>query len=86
MPLNIHPAFLIVLLVIVLIIFGPGKLPELGAAVGRMTREFRKASSEVKEDLKASAAEGDAGRQESKQISSAPASASRPKADSERSG
>lgn len=63
MPFNIHPAFLIVLLVIVLIIFGPGKLPELGGAAGRMMREFRKASTEITDDLKASAAEKEADRQ-----------------------
>jgi sec-independent protein translocase protein TatA len=84
MPFNIHPAFLLVLLAIVLIIFGPGKLPELGAAVGRMTREFRKATSEVKEDLKISVAEGDTGGQESMQPRAG--SASRPKAGSEKSG
>ena len=60
MPLNIHPAFLIVLLVIVLIIFGPGKLPELGGAAGRAIREFRKTSNEITEELKNSVAEKDA--------------------------
>lgn len=38
---GIHPAYLVVLLAIVLIIFGPGKLPELGGAVGRAMREFQ---------------------------------------------
>jgi len=38
---GIHPAYLIVLLAIVLIIFGPGKLPELGGAIGRGMREFQ---------------------------------------------
>lgn len=44
MPFGLHPAYLIVLLAIILIIFGPGKLPELGSAVGRGMREFRRAS------------------------------------------
>ena len=35
MGLPFHPLWLIILLAIVLIIFGPGKLPELGGAVGR---------------------------------------------------
>ncbi len=48
---NIHPAFLIVLLVIVLIIFGPGRLPELGGAVGRTLKEFRKATSDLKDEV-----------------------------------
>jgi sec-independent protein translocase protein TatA len=38
---GIHPAYLVVLLAVVLIIFGPGKLPELGGAIGRGMREFQ---------------------------------------------
>jgi sec-independent protein translocase protein TatA len=47
MPFGLHPAYLIILLAVVLIIFGPGKLPELGGAVGRGIREFRKASDGI---------------------------------------
>ncbi len=57
MPFGIHPGFLLVLLVTVLIVFGPGKLPELGAAVGRGIREFRKESDKVLDEAKSSAAE-----------------------------
>jgi sec-independent protein translocase protein TatA len=57
MPLGIHPGFLLVLLVIVLIVFGPGKLPDLGAAVGRGIREFRKESDKVLDEVKSPAAE-----------------------------
>ncbi|HEV2032791.1 MAG TPA: twin-arginine translocase TatA/TatE family subunit [Candidatus Dormibacteraeota bacterium] len=46
-----HPAFVIVALVIVLIIFGPGRLPELGAAVGKAMREFRKATTELTSEV-----------------------------------
>jgi sec-independent protein translocase protein TatA len=81
MPFNIHPAFLIVLLVIVLIIFGPGKLPELGGAAGRMMREFRKASSEITDDLRASAAEKEADKQVVAESGASPAA----KPDSEKS-
>lgn len=52
MPFGLHPAYLIILLAIVLIIFGPGKLPELGGAVGRGIKEFRKASNEITEEVK----------------------------------
>jgi sec-independent protein translocase protein TatA len=38
---------LIVILVIALIVFGPGKLPSVGAAVGKAFTEFRKASKEL---------------------------------------
>ncbi len=46
---NIGPGELILLLVIVLVVFGPGKLPEIGQAVGKGIREFRKAASDVTE-------------------------------------
>ncbi len=36
---------MIVILAIVLIIFGPGKLPEIGAGLGKSIREFKKALS-----------------------------------------
>jgi sec-independent protein translocase protein TatA len=34
---------LIVILVVALLIFGPGKLPELGASLGKGIRDFRRA-------------------------------------------
>lgn len=49
MPFNIQGPELIVLLVIALLVLGPGKLPEVGAALGRSIREFRKAATDVKE-------------------------------------
>lgn len=39
---------LIIILVIVVAIFGVGKLPEVGGAIGRAIREFREATSEEK--------------------------------------
>ena len=42
----IRPMHLLVLLVIVLIIFGPGKLPELGSSIGKAIRGFKKAMAE----------------------------------------
>jgi sec-independent protein translocase protein TatA len=53
-----HPLWLAVILIIVLIIFGPGRLPELGGAVGRAMREFRKATSEITNEV-TSAAKGE---------------------------
>jgi len=40
----LQPIHLIVVLVIVLIIFGPGKLPQLGKAVGEGIRELKRAT------------------------------------------
>ena len=42
----LRPMHLLVLLVIVLIIFGPGKLPELGSSIGKAIRGFKKAMDE----------------------------------------
>jgi sec-independent protein translocase protein TatA len=49
MPFNIGPGELILVLIIALIVVGPGKLPEVGAAIGRSLREFRRAASDVNE-------------------------------------
>lgn len=49
MPFNVGPMELIIVLVIALLILGPGKLPEVGAAFGKTIREFRKASSDIQE-------------------------------------
>ena len=37
-----QPMHLIVILVIVLIVFGPGKLPELGEGLGKSIKAFKK--------------------------------------------
>jgi sec-independent protein translocase protein TatA len=42
----LQPMHLIIILVIVLIIFGPGKLPELGNSIGKAIRGFKKAMEE----------------------------------------
>lgn len=42
---------LIVILVIVLIIFGAGKLPEIGSGLGKGIRNFKKATQETPEEL-----------------------------------
>lgn len=42
----VGPTELIIILVIIIIVFGAGKLPEVGAAVGKGIKEFRKATTE----------------------------------------
>jgi sec-independent protein translocase protein TatA len=41
-----QPMHLILILLIVLIIFGPGKLPELGEGLGKSIKAFKKAMKE----------------------------------------
>ena len=47
---SIGPTELVLVVVLALIIFGPGKLPEVGKAVGRTIKEFRHSSKEALED------------------------------------
>ncbi|MBR2215047.1 MAG: twin-arginine translocase TatA/TatE family subunit [Selenomonadaceae bacterium] len=41
---------LILILIIGLVIFGPGKLPDVGNALGKSIKEFKKATKEDKEE------------------------------------
>jgi sec-independent protein translocase protein TatA len=41
-----QPTHLIIILVIVLIILGPGKLPELGGSIGKAIRGFKQTMNE----------------------------------------
>ena len=45
---------LLIILVIALVIFGPGKLPQIGSGLGKAIRDFKKAISgeEAEEDAK----------------------------------
>lgn len=42
---NLGMPELILILVIALVVFGPGKLPDVGKALGRGIQEFRRASN-----------------------------------------
>lgn len=46
MGLQGHLPELVIILILGLLILGPGKLPQVGGAVGKTIREFRKASTE----------------------------------------
>ena len=52
---NIGPLELIIILAIALLIVGPGRLPEMGSAIGRTIREFRKASTDIGDATKVDA-------------------------------
>ena len=41
----------IIILIVGLIVFGPGKLPEVGRAIGKGLREFRKAQAAISKTL-----------------------------------
>ncbi|PID20484.1 twin-arginine translocase TatA/TatE family subunit [Sporosarcina sp. P3] len=41
---------LIIILVIILILFGPRKLPEIGSAVGKTLSEFKKSAKDIMDD------------------------------------
>jgi sec-independent protein translocase protein TatA len=44
-----HLPELVILLVVALVIFGPKRLPEIGGAMGKGIREFRKGTTEVED-------------------------------------
>ena len=53
---GLSPAHLLIILVIALIIIGPGKLPEVGGAIGKSFREFQKATGAVQDAVTGPAA------------------------------
>ncbi len=46
-----QPLHMIIILAIALIIFGPGKLPELGKGLGKGIREFKKAMQDASKEI-----------------------------------
>ena len=49
MPFNLGLPEMLLILAIVLIVFGVGRLPEVGGAMGKAIREFRKESDVTQE-------------------------------------
>ena len=47
---TLGPAEIAVIVLIVLLIFGPSKLPQLGSSVGKMLRGFKKEMKSLEED------------------------------------
>lgn len=48
---GLGPAEIILVLIIALIVFGPGRLPEIGQALGKSIREFRDATSGITDEI-----------------------------------
>ena len=49
---SIGPGELILILIIALVVLGPGKLPDVASSLGKSIREFRRAASEVSDAAK----------------------------------
>lgn len=54
---HIGPPELILIVILALIIFGPGKLPDVGKALGKTIKEFRRSSREIEEESREVAGE-----------------------------
>jgi sec-independent protein translocase protein TatA len=52
MPFGVHWEYLLIILAIILIIFGPSKLPQLGGAIGKTMTEFRKSTQGLDDEVK----------------------------------
>jgi sec-independent protein translocase protein TatA len=53
---------LLIILVIALIIFGAGKLPEIGSGIGSAIRNFKKGVTEVESEIKEAPEKIEAGK------------------------
>jgi sec-independent protein translocase protein TatA len=51
MPFDVGPVELILILVIVAMLFGVGKLPEIFGALGKGIREFRKEMTDSQQEV-----------------------------------
>jgi len=49
---NLRPVEIIFLLIVVLLLFGAKRLPELFRSFGKSIKEFKKATSEIEEDVR----------------------------------
>ncbi len=51
MPFNLGMTELIVILMVLLLVFGAKRLPEIGSSMGKGIREFKKSISELKSSV-----------------------------------
>lgn len=51
---NLRPTEILIILLVVLILFGADRLPKLARSMGKSIREFKKAATEMSEELKTS--------------------------------
>ena len=48
---KLGPLELVLIFAVILLVFGPSKLPQIGSAIGKGIREFKSASKEIKSQL-----------------------------------
>ena len=49
--MNLGAPEILLIMLVILIFFGPKKIPDLARGLGKGLREFRKASQEIQEDI-----------------------------------
>ncbi|HYD55012.1 MAG TPA: twin-arginine translocase TatA/TatE family subunit [Gemmatimonadaceae bacterium] len=52
MPFNLGPMELFIVLLIILVLFGARKVPEIGASIGKGIREFKRSMSDVERQIR----------------------------------
>jgi len=51
MPFNLGPMEMILVMLVLLLVFGARRLPELGSGLGKGIREFRRSMRDIQEDV-----------------------------------
>lgn len=51
MPFNLGPLEMVFVLVVLLLVFGAKRLPELGSGLGRGIREFKRSMTDIKDEI-----------------------------------
>ncbi len=63
---------ILIILVVVLLIFGPKRLPELSKGLGQSVREFRKGIKDIKEDIEIEASKDETVKAAKEEIKDSP--------------
>ena len=80
--LGLGPMEILLILIVALIIFGPGRLPEIASGLGKAIREFRRMSSELTRDwTREIAKEMQSGTKENEEADSKPVATKREEGD-----
>ncbi len=53
--MGFHRTELLIITIIALLVFGPKRLPEVGSAIGKTFKEFKKSVNEISESTKTDA-------------------------------